>query len=85
MSRLDWVYSVTLQVGIKGVFGGKTVYWYACPPDGGKLYIPGFTGAFHCPAAISFCSLETVTGQKYPEQNILYEYIFWGAILALCT
>lgn len=73
-----------LQVGIKGILGGKTIYWYACPPGGGKLYIPGFTGSFHCPNAVSFCAMETVTGQKYPEQNIYYEYIFWGSVLAVC-
>lgn len=45
---------------------------------GGKVYITGFTGSIHCPAAESFCAMETVTGIKYPEQNFVYEAVFWG-------
>ncbi len=26
-------------------------YWYSCPPDGGKIFIPGMTGYVVCPAA----------------------------------
>lgn len=69
-----------LQVGLKGQLDGKA-YWYKCPANGGKLYIPGWSGALTCPNAISFCSKETITNQVYAEQNVLYELIFWGTIL----
>jgi hypothetical protein len=45
-----------LQIAIKGQLG-KASYWYKCPSEGGKLYIPGFTGAFHCPVATTFCAV----------------------------
>ena len=69
-----------LQVGIKGQFDGKT-YWYPCPTAGGKFYVPGFSGALTCPVASTFCQLEPITGLMYPEQNALYELVFWGVIL----
>lgn len=59
-----------LQIAIKGQLGSKTVFWYKCPTEGGKLYITGFTGAFHCPPAVSFCARETITGSKYPEVSV---------------
>ena len=67
-----------LQIGIKGQIDGKA-YWYKCPAAGGKLYIPGWAGALTCPVTEKFCALETITGYKFAEQNVLYEIIFWGA------
>jgi hypothetical protein len=55
-------------------------FWYACPPEGGKLYIPGYTGSLVCPAAADFCRFETISGVLFPEQNRTYEAIFWGAV-----
>ena len=75
-----------LQVGIKGQLDGST-YWYGCPSAGGKLYIPGFSGALTCPEASSFCKLEKISGIIYAEQNVLYEALFWGIIcgtLVIC-
>lgn len=37
------------------------------------MYIPGFTGALHCPVATQFCALETISGVFYPQQNLLFE------------
>lgn len=36
-----------------------------CNTAAGKLYIAGFTGAFHCPDPVEFCRFETITGIKY--------------------
>jgi len=70
-----------LQVAIKNQIGG--VSWYKCPTSGGKLYIAGFTGALTCPNAQEFCIQETVTGIKYPETDILTEFIFYGVVTFL--
>jgi len=43
-----------LQFAIQDQIGGD-VTWYKCPSGGGKLYIAGFSGAFHCPVASEFC------------------------------
>jgi hypothetical protein len=72
-----------LQVAVIGQIGGNTVYWYGCPKAGGKIYIPGFTGALHCPPAREFCALEKITGIRFPEQSVLAEAIFWGVIMGL--
>ena len=32
-----------LQFGLPSQFDRSFVYWYACPEEGGKLYIPGYT------------------------------------------
>jgi len=68
-----------LQVAIRGQLDSK-VYWYRCPPAGGKLYIPGFFGALSCPAATTFCRFENITAIRYQEQDVFTELIFWGAI-----
>jgi len=70
-----------LQVAIRGQFSKNVAYWYKCPPEGGKIYVVGFTGALSCPPAKDFCTMETVTGIKYPEQSFVYEAIFWGIIV----
>jgi hypothetical protein len=68
-----------LQIGVRGQYDG-VAYWYACPAAGGKLYIPGYFGALTCPVAKDFCRLETITGVRYTEQSIYYEWIFWAAV-----
>jgi len=70
-----------LQIAIDNQLGG--VSWYKCPTNGGKLYIAGFSGAFHCPTARKFCAMNTISGVKYPETNLIAEYIFWGIVTAL--
>ena len=62
-----------LQIAVRSQVSTRTLYFYGCPPGGGRLWIPGFYGAVTCPPAESFCAKETVTGIKYPEQNVLYE------------
>lgn len=32
-----------LQIGVKGILGGTTVYWYACPSGGGKVRVGGWS------------------------------------------
>jgi Leishmanolysin len=72
-----------LQVGIKSFTSHKTS-WYPCK-TAGKLYIPGYLGAFHCPDPVQFCSTETITGYKYTETNLLYSLIFWGGLAILAV
>mmetsp|Transcript_24599 Transcript_24599/g.85546 ORF Transcript_24599/g.85546 Transcript_24599/m.85546 type:complete len:1232 (-) Transcript_24599:195-3890(-) len=68
-----------LQFAIENQLGdGMT--WYKCPPAGGKVYIAGFSGAFHCPAAEEFCKMETITGIKYTETDPLLEWIILSCI-----
>jgi hypothetical protein len=69
-----------LQVAVKSSLSSDASFWYGCPPEGGKLYIAGFTGAITCPAAAEFCAHETITGVRYPEQNRVLEAIFWGGL-----
>lgn len=58
-----------MKVGVKGVLGGTSVYWYRCT-DGLALRIPGFSGSIQCPANIvDWCSSETISGVAYPEVN----------------
>mmetsp|Transcript_24598 Transcript_24598/g.85538 ORF Transcript_24598/g.85538 Transcript_24598/m.85538 type:complete len:1188 (-) Transcript_24598:195-3758(-) len=68
-----------LQFAIESQVGRDTT-WYRCPPAGGKLYIAGFSGAFHCPAAEEFCKMETITGIKYTETDPLLEWIILSCI-----
>lgn len=68
-----------LQIAIKNQLG-DTVNWYKCPSEGGKMYIAGFSGAFHCPPAEDFCRHETITGIKYPETSNTLELIFYGVV-----
>jgi hypothetical protein len=77
--RTNCAMTTYLQIAIRGQFDGAT-YWYQCPEDGGKLYIPGFFGALTCPPAEKFCQLETISGVRYPEQDVYWEWIFWLAI-----
>lgn len=73
-----------LQFAIENQLGdGMT--WYKCPPEGGKVYIAGFSGAFHCPPAKQFCQFESITGIKYKETNPLWEWIFYATVLGLPT
>ena len=37
-----------LQIAIKSQVTNR-IDWYRCPDGNTKLYIPGYTGAFHCP------------------------------------
>ncbi len=39
-----------LQVAVRSQLTNR-IDWYKCPPAGGKLHIPGYTGALHCPVA----------------------------------
>lgn len=66
-----------LQVGIVGTSG---LYWYGCPQEGGKMYIPGFTGALHCPPAKEFCANEVTSGELFNETNVTLEWAIFGAI-----
>jgi hypothetical protein len=69
-----------LQVAVVGQLGGSFVYWYGCPPGGGKLYIPGFFGALTCPPAAQFCAMERVTGVRFPERSVIAEAVFWAVV-----
>jgi MFS family permease len=71
-----------LQIAIRGQITGAS-FWYKCPAEGGKLYIPGFSGAFHCPKAAEFCEQETISGIKYPEEDPVLEAAFWGTLMLL--
>lgn len=71
-----------LQFGIKDQIGGD-VTWYKCPLEGGKLYIAGFTGAFHCPKATEFCEFEEITGVKYSETEVIWEWVLSSLFFAL--
>ncbi|KAK3269811.1 hypothetical protein CYMTET_21763 [Cymbomonas tetramitiformis] len=57
------VKSDLLQVGIQKLEG---VYWYRCPKEGGKMYIPRLTGSILCPPAKEFCKYENITGKLPP-------------------
>lgn len=74
-----------LQIAVKSVLATGDSFWYGCPQEGGKLYIPGFTGQITCPPADEFCAHETISGIRYPEQNRVLEAIFWGGLCALCA
>lgn len=80
--RTNCARSDYLQIAVLGQWGAKP-YWYRCPKAGGKLYIPGFTGSLQCPPSEQFCAMESVSGVAYPEQNPLFEIIFWGAVVGL--
>lgn len=72
-----------LQVAVMGSLIELTddfSFWYMCPPEGGKLYIPGYMGSLQCPRAVDFCKYEVVTGILYPEQNRTLEVVFWGIL-----
>lgn len=69
-----------LQFAIESQVGRATT-WYKCPAGGGKIYIAGFAGAFHCPDPTEFCELEEVTGIKYKETDPLWEWIFWSSVV----
>ena len=70
-----------LQVAVINIFGSAS--WYHCPVDGTKLYIPGFTGALHCPDPVSYCARERITGVKFAETNAIWEMILWGTVAAV--
>ena len=75
-----------LQVAVMGSLIELTddySFWYMCPPEGGKLYIPGYMGSLQCPRAVDFCKLETVSGILYPEQNRTLEVVFWGLLAGI--
>ena len=63
-----------LQIGIMKAFG---IYWYKCPPQGGRMYIPGFVGAVHCPEAENFCKMERITGIKHSETDVWREFVLY--------
>ena len=67
-----------LQVGIRGATGEELLYWYGCPPEGGSMYIPGFSGSILCPVAEDFCFGEDVSGVLYSEIDLTLEWIVWG-------
>jgi pentapeptide MXKDX repeat protein len=71
-----------LQVAIRSQFTNR-IDWYRCPVEGGKLHIPGYTGALHCPPATSFCRLQDVSGVRYPETQLWLEWTFWGLVAGL--
>lgn len=64
--------------------GVGKVKWYHCKENEiGKKYLPGYLGAFHCPNVTEFCDLEEITGIFMQENDILYEWIFWGIVLGV--
>ena len=72
-----------LQVAILGATAGITSrfsFWYSCPPEGGKLFVPGFLGSLTCPPAAKFCAGQTVSGVLFPEQNLSAVLVFYGAV-----
>lgn len=71
-----------LQFAIESQVGRDTK-WYRCPPGGGKIYIAGFSGAFHCPNATRFCQFETISGQRFSESNPFWEWVFWSIVLGI--
>ena len=58
---------------------------YGCPPEGGKLYIPGFGGALHCPNAKEFCLMEDVSGRLYGETPRWLEWVLMFVPLGVGT
>jgi hypothetical protein len=74
-----------LQIAVRS---GGIAYWYRCPPDGGKIFVPGFTGRVTCPPARAFCAGETVTGRKFPESGFVFETALYAgigiAIILMC-
>lgn len=73
-----------LQIAVKGVQGN--VAWFRCPPDGGKIFIPGFIGRLTCPPAKTFCANEAITGIKHAESSIdstLYGFLALGCVAGL--
>lgn len=74
-----------LQIAVRS---GGVAYWYRCPSDGGKIFVPGFTGRVTCPPAEAFCAGETITGRKFPESGFVFEtalYMGLGiTLLVLC-
>lgn len=73
-----------LQFGIEGLTG---VYWYGCPSEGGKVYIPGFLGSFHCPNATEFCShpanARLLSGHTFEQTDPMLEFAFWGVVFGI--
>ena len=73
-----------LQFGIHTWTG---VYWYGCPKDGGKVYIPFFLGSVTCPNSTTVCSHPVnavlLTGKMFPETDPVFEFIFWGFVLGI--
>eukprot|EP00750_Incisomonas_marina_P021440 INCI4403.1.p1 GENE.INCI4403.1~~INCI4403.1.p1 ORF type:complete len:1790 (-),score=258.98 INCI4403.1:108-5477(-) len=66
-----------LQVGIKS---GTQLNWYACPPEGGPLYIAGFFGSLECPVASKFCANEVATSVLLTEIDPQLEWVLWGLL-----
>ena len=66
-----------LQVGIGGQLG---LYWYGCPPEGGKMYIAGSLGSVRCPVAKEFCRYETLSGKMEGETNPILEWVLFGVL-----
>eukprot|EP00944_MAST-04C_sp_MAST-4C-sp1_P001779 g1779.t1 len=71
-----------LQVGIKGYYDEA---WYDCPPEGGALYISGFTGSLLCPKASEFCKREVVTYEFNPVQDSTTEWVISSIIAFFST
>jgi hypothetical protein len=55
-----------LQVGVRDTLTGE-IRWSKCPPGGGAISVPGYTGRLHCPDPVKFCQLESASGIRYPE------------------
>jgi hypothetical protein len=72
-----------LQVAVRSGTGGDGVSWYRCPPAGGNVFIPGFTGTLVCPPAKQFCATQEVTGIKHAESQILYQIVFYVTVASL--
>lgn len=70
-----------LQVGIKS---GEELNWYACPPEGGELYVAGYFGSLLCPNAQEFCATETTTGILMTEIDPVLEWVLWGLLGGAC-
>ena len=57
------------QVGVRSAFWGRAVYWYGCPPGGGRIFVFGFAGSIACPPVAKWCASEAITGLTFVEQN----------------
>jgi len=77
-----------LQVAVRG--GDGAASWYRCPPEGGRIFIPGFSGRIQCPPAKEFCANEKVTGIKFEESGFSAAIAIYAAagagvlVLLLC-
>uniref|UniRef100_A0A7S0PH71 Uncharacterized protein n=1 Tax=Cafeteria roenbergensis TaxID=33653 RepID=A0A7S0PH71_CAFRO len=80
--RVHCVSASRLQVSVRSALTGAAS-WYACPPEGGRLSIAGFTGALECPPAAEMCGNEPEAGVAFPETVAWVEWAAWGVAICL--